>query len=368
MDRAGRIIRRAILGGVVCIAVSPTLSDLGAEEGRAPVPGGVYDKPYIQRAGNGTALGGYIDHELFWNDSKKTFDQHRFIPFIYGEVSDRIHVTAEIEFEHGGLVKGSGESDGEVKLEFATIDIAFSESFNYRGGVILSPLGRFNLIHDSPLNDLTNRPLMAREIIPTTLSESGMGLYGVLYPTEAALLGYEIYVVNGFNEATARSIRSGRGSQRSDNNDEKSLVGRINYSPAIGVDAGLSLHRGAYDDAGDETLTIFALDGSWNRGPFDVKAEFATASVDGADADSRFGYYGQVGCHFLPGFPSQFPNSIVTASLRYDFIDLDVRDETRYTFGVNWRPEEETAVKLDWEVYDQEEDGNGLILSVASYF
>ena len=130
-------------------------------------------------------------------------------------MSERIHVIAEIEFEHGGLVKGSSDadSDGEIKLEFATVDIQFSEGFNYRGGVILSPLGLFNLIHDSPLNDFTNRPLLAREMIPTTLSEAGMGFHGVLYPGDELLVGYEIYAVNGFNEATAGHIRSGRGSQ-----------------------------------------------------------------------------------------------------------------------------------------------------------
>ena len=64
----------------------------------------------------------------------------------------------------------------------------------------------------------------------------------------------------------------------------------------------------------------------------------------------------------------QFPNSIFTASLRYDFIDLDAREETRYTLGLNLRPEEETAVKLDYEVYDRDEDSSGIILSVASYF
>ena len=105
--------------------------DSSAREG-VGVPG-LYDKPFIIRAGSGTSLGGYIDHELFWNDGKKTFDQHRFIPFIHGEVSERIHVMAEIEFEHGGLVKGSGATDGEIKLEFATLDISFSEGLNYRG-------------------------------------------------------------------------------------------------------------------------------------------------------------------------------------------------------------------------------------------
>ena len=49
---------------------------------------------------------------------------------------------------------------------------------NYRGGIILSPLGKFNLVHDSPLQDLTERPMVSRFIIPTTLSESGMGFFG----------------------------------------------------------------------------------------------------------------------------------------------------------------------------------------------
>ena len=339
-----------------------------AEDQRPAVADGPYDKPHIRAEGRGTSIGGYIDHELFWNDKKKTFDQHRFIPFIHGEVSDRIHVMAELEFEHGGLVKGSGDSDGEIKLEFATLDISFAESFSYRGGVILSPLGKFNLIHDSPLNDLTNRPLVAREIVPTTLSEAGMGFFGTVYPGEQAVLGYELYLVNGFNEAAGARIRSGRGSHKADNNEEKSLVGRLNYSPFLGLDLGGSFHRGAYDDAGEHNLAIFAADIGYNRGALDLKGEFASASIDGAAEDSRSGYYAQAGYHFLPGLLDMFPNSICTASFRYDHIDLGASEETRLTFGFNFRPEEETVMKLDYEIYDRDEDSNGLIFSVASYF
>ncbi len=337
-------------------------------EQRSAVPGGSDDKPHLRAGFEGTVLGGYIDHELFWTDSKKTFDQHRFIPFIHGQVSERIHVMAEIEFEHGGLVKGSGTSDGELKLEFATVDIEFAESIVYRAGVILSPLGRFNLLHDSPLNDLTNRPLVLRHIIPTTLAESGMGLHGTLYPSDGSLLGYEIYLVNGFNEAAANSLRSGRGSQKADNNEEKSIVGRLNYSPWLGVDYGASLHVGAYDDAGEHTLAIYALDANVHRGPLDFRGEIATASVDGAAEDSRSGYYGQVAYHFLPGALPQFPNSIFTLVGRYDHVDLGGSDETRYTVGINFRPEEETVLKLDYEIYDQADGNSGLIFSVASYF
>ena len=341
---------------------------LKAEEQRPAVADGPSDKPHMRAAVSGTSIGGYIDHELFWNDEKKTFDQHRFIPFIHGEVNDRIHVMAELEFEHGGLVKGSGDTDGEIKLEFATLDIAFAESFSYRGGVILSPLGKFNLNHDSPLNDLTNRPLVAREIVPTTLAEAGMGFFGTVYPGEEAVLGYELYMVNGFNEKTKQKIRSGRGSQKADNNDQKSLVGRLNYSPFLGIDLGGSFHRGAYDDAGKHNLSIFAADMSYNRGPFDLKGEFASASIEGAVDDARFGYYAQMGYHFLPGLLSRFPNSVCTASFRYDHIDLGASEESRSTVGLNFRFEEETVMKLDYELYDQATTKNGLIFSVASYF
>ncbi|MBT7551894.1 MAG: hypothetical protein HN611_24795, partial [Gemmatimonadetes bacterium] len=160
----------------------------------------------------------------------------------------------------------------------------------------------------------------------------------------------------------------GRGSHKADNNEEKSLVGRLNYSPFLGLDLGGSFHRGAYDDKGEHNLAIYAADISYNRGPFDFKGEFAGASIDGAVEDARSGYYAQTAYHFLPGVLSQFPNSVCTASFRYDSIDLGSSEETRLTFGLNFRPEEETVMKLDYEIYDRDEDSNGLIFSVASYF
>ncbi len=78
--------------------------------------------------------------------------------------------------------------------------------------------------------------------------------------------------------------------------------------------------------------------------------------------------YGQVAYHFLPGALPQFPNSIFTLVGRYDHVDLGGSDETCYTVGINFRPEEETALKLDYEIYDQADGNNGLIFSVASYF
>ena len=174
---------------------------------RPELAGGITDKPYLTRVGQGAVLGGYMDMEFEWTDNGSTFDQHRFVPFITGHVSERVTVSAEIEFEHGG----NPDKDGEVKLEYAIMDFMLSEGLQFRGGVLLSPLGSFNLLHDSPLNDLTARPVVSRQLIPSTLSESGMGFLGTLYPGEESVFSYQAYLVNGFNEG----IISGDAGQES---------------------------------------------------------------------------------------------------------------------------------------------------------
>jgi hypothetical protein len=106
---------------------------------------------------------------------------------VYAEVPN-LHVASEIEYEHGGAVAGDEETDGEIKVEFATVDLKAADALNLRAGVILSPLGRLNVFHDAPMLDLTDRPLVDRDIIPTTLSEAGVGFFGQIFPSEQVVL------------------------------------------------------------------------------------------------------------------------------------------------------------------------------------
>ncbi|MEZ4647887.1 MAG: hypothetical protein R3E97_03725 [Candidatus Eisenbacteria bacterium] len=197
----GRVVLSSAVG-VVAGAIVATCA-MG-ESGGSPV----YRKPFLEA---GTAkIGGYIDMEFVVDPTTSTFDQHRFVPFLYAEVSEWVHVASEIEFEHGGSVSGDG-GDGEIKLEFATMDLTLAEGLNFRGGVILSPLGRLNVHHDSPMLDLTDRPIVTRRVIPTTLSEAGLGFYGTVYPSELTVLDYELYLVNGFTEDVVSAGRLDRG-------------------------------------------------------------------------------------------------------------------------------------------------------------
>ncbi len=350
---------------------------------------GIYGRPFVWQGG-GAAVGGYVDLELeaALESDEVTFDQHRLIPFIFAEITDRIHFGTELEFEHGAE---------EIAVEFAALDVSFAEWLNLRGGILLSPLGKFNLIHDSPVNDLTDRPLVDQQIIPTTLSEAGAGFFGTLYPSESSVLTYEAYVVNGFDAGLITGpaetrLRQGRGSAEEDNNAEKSVVGRIGFSPVLGVEIGASAHHGVYapDDeteradlglSGDERLTIGALDAIVTRGPVELLGEAAWAGLDAPTGvpDAQFGYYAQANVHFGQGVIGMFPNSVFTAVGRWGEIDLDSdRDgarQRRLTLGLNWRPVEETVFKLDlltdWFQDDAGEFGDAeqkLFFSLASYF
>lgn len=376
----------AVLGSSPLLAADPP-------EPRPELPGGMLDKPYLTKVGQGAILGGYMDMEFEWDDQGNTFDQHRFVPFITGHVSDRVTVSAEIEFEHGGNV----DKDGEIKIEYAVMDFAFSEVLNFRGGVVLSPLGNFNLLHDSPLNDLTARPMVARQVIPTTLSESGMGFFGTMYPGQESVFSYQAFLVNGFNEGIIQPVRNdsgdvvdgkllvrgGRGSQKADNNQDKSLVARAGFSPVLGSNLGLSIHTGKYDDAGTQKLTIGAVDAKATFGPFELVGEMALVGADidrtkyPTAADSQLGYYAQGNYHFL--HDTLLKGSVVTLAVRADYVDLNSDQpgatEEGFTVGLNFRPTEETVFKLDYawawltpSGADKQDADNVFFFSFATYF
>ncbi len=387
-------------------------SSLAAKSKMSPV----YAKPFLKRFGRNTYLGGYMDFmfRADENDGDNGFDQTRFIPFIYSDISDRVKLASEIEFEHGGI---SEETDGEVKLEFATIDFLITDWLNWRGGLLLSPLGKYNLVHDSPLQDLTDRPMVDRLIIPTTLTDVGMGFFGSAYPSELSKLDYEIYVTNGvFHGLDAdgtshfeldNGIRETRNDEPFDNyNQSPAVVGRVTFSPFIGLEFGGSVHTSRYDENNENQLTISALDFAYQKGPFEFVGEGAYAFIETDDfarspkdldgdgvidmdgvADSMWGYYTEARYHFMPSClkswaPRIFTdNSTFTGVLRWEQVQTSAIEaagrenwlRNRITPGLNYRYTEDTVFKLDYQINMEDKDladtaNNAFLFSVATYF
>ncbi len=334
------------------------------------VKGGIYDRPYIFRPSSRIAIGGYAETMIRSEYEQGvheniSFEARRFNIFIFSSISPLIKLTSELEFEHG---------TEEIKLETALIDIQFYEELNLRGGILLSPLGKFNIAHDSPRNEFTDRPLVSTQIIPATLSEAGIGVFGSFYPHPDHRLTYETYLVNGFNDGIVlggdgTSIPSGRPSAfEEDNNGSPAFVGRVAWMPeTFGLELGLSAHTGFYNSYKKEglvvdekrRLTIFAVDAEYRVDDLVVTGEYARArigiprSLVGLFAETQQGFYGQAVYSILKGVLPLFPQSTLAVGARYDYIDRDSgirgHDMHRVTVGVNLRLVPDTVIKLDYQ-------------------
>ena len=370
---------------------------------------GIYTKPFLKRFGRSTYVGGYMDLEyLDAQRTDPTFRPHRLIPFIYADVSKNVKFATEIEIEDGGASAG-----GKVEVEFAFVDLVLAEAVNVRAGILLEPLGKLNLVHDSPAQDLTDRPLVDQWIIPPPLRDAGVGLFGRLtHPDADFQVDYEIYAVEGFqglgNSGTVKinrstGLRDARpsvggvsGKAYDDHNETLAVIGRVGISPFLGLDLGTSGYAGYYDQANDNLLKIGAVDvtlqgtalgrilGVPFLGPFEFLFEGATASVEkDAFAESLGvprvlrGFYVQANYHFMFAFLKSgldlSDEATFTLVVRWDDTYLAGVERDRLTLGLNFRPIEDTVIKIDYQFNYEHNDAaearnNAFLFSIATYF
>ncbi|MQA91789.1 MAG: hypothetical protein GEU90_16465 [Gemmatimonas sp.] len=357
------------------------------------VDGGAYDKPYLTRLMGRTAIGGYAEAHARWEEADGVtenagFEMRRWNIFTFTQVNDYVRVGAELEFE---------ELAEEIKLEFAVIDVIVHPSFTLRAGAILSPLGRFNLSHDSPRNEFTDRPLVSTDIIGTALTEPGVGGLGQFGLGRAGRLTYELYAVNGFDQGLiddspdGTRIPAGRANIE-DNNASPAVVGRVAWSPRIGYELGFSGHHGAYNvfrldgEAVEERndVSMWVVDFEVGLAGVQFSGEALTAAIDippglqGIFASEQRGLYAQAVRPFGRGWVTTMPGSFFEAGARYDAVDfdadLDGDSVQRATLGLNFRPTQDTALKLNYlrgrsrDRFNNLGEEAGFLFSIATYF
>jgi hypothetical protein len=357
------------------------------------VEGGVYDKPYLAHLMGRTAIGGYVEAHARWMQADGVreelgFELRRWNLFTATQVNDFVRIAAEVEVE---------ELAEEITLEFAAIDIAIHPLLTLRAGALLSPLGRFNLAHDSPRNEFTDRPLVSTEIIGTALTEPGAGLLGAVDFAGVGRVTWEAYAVNGFHEGVITQSPDGTripaGKKNiHDENASPAFVGRLSWSTGPDFEIGVSGHRGAYntfEQAGESVdrrrdIRITALDASATAAGIEFSGEALLAGIDVPEglqdiyASRQRGIYIQAVRRFGANWIRAMPNSFFETGVRYDGVDfdadLDGDSSQRVTAGLNFRPSEDVALKLNLirgrvrDRFNNAGEQIGVLVSVASYF
>ncbi len=247
------------------------------------------------------------------------FDFRRFVLTLDASASSRLRFYSELEFERFNelevgrtavpenrgrrdragvrfIQEVEGQDGSEIAMEQAWAQYDFADGHGVRMGVVLPPVGRFNMNHDDDYWDLPRRTLVDRggPVLPVKSAwrELGAGLVGNI-PMGRAALDYQFYVVGGakldFTLEEVVSLRAGRnllelepeiafssgpfnGTDTAD-----ALSWRVGLSPALGSEFAFSGYHGKYTPGYlnmDSSINSLAFDGKTGWKGFEVEGEF----------------------------------------------------------------------------------------------
>jgi hypothetical protein len=368
----------------------------------ALVQGGIYQRPFIVASGR-TAVGGYLESHWSWSRTDgvsegPSFEVRRFNVFLFSPLGPRLRLISELEFEHG---------TEEIKLETALVDFVVTPSLVIRAGVLLPPIGAFNVNHDGPRYEFVDRPLVSTEIIPATLSEAGLGAHGRLAPP-GFTLSYDVYLTNGLgsgvvlNETGRTHLASGKGSSlfAEDENGSPALTARV-AAQASGVgELGVSHYRTVYNTwraEGERVdrprwLWLSALDLVTSLGPVELRGEAALARIDlPPDLREILGsrqwgvYLDAVAPIWRPRIPA-LADPTVNLGLRWEWVDLNVGrfqstglnrydDRNAVAVALSFRPSAGTVFRVNYrrerfrDLFGNPPERTGAVqVGVATYF
>jgi hypothetical protein len=281
-------------------------------------------------------IGGYgqIDfNKPFSSDvhSVGNLDVHRLVLLFGYQFNERTRFITEIEFEH---VK-------EVYVEQAFLQYKINNHINFRGGLMLVPMGLINEQHEPPTFNGVERPLVDKYISPTTWREIGFGFQGNLL---APSLKYQVYLMNGFNGfdgdphlSGSNGLRKGRQKGAESFMSSPNFTFRVENYSLRGLSIGLSGYFGKtqstlYDGMtkGDNTamatydssrvgISMIGVDAKYSRSGFQFKGQFYYTSLSNTDQYNTFtadlgelndlgslmiGYYIEAGYNVFKGLES----------------------------------------------------------------
>jgi len=179
---------------------------------------------------------------------------------IWWESEGRWKFFAEFDSEN---TLGSGDVDSGkpyVSLERMYLDYALNDTTSIRAGKFLTPIGRWNLVHATPLVWTTSRPLTTSDVFPT--NATGLMVNGRLH-TAGHDLEYSVYASNGSELHPNPALDT----------FSKVFGAHLNVPTLSGVQLGLSYATFEQKQSEGEHKQLVGMDFLWTRNRYEVSAE-----------------------------------------------------------------------------------------------
>jgi hypothetical protein len=236
---------------------------------------------------------GEINYNNYDHDpSRNQVDLRRAVLGVGYRFNDDTRLVSEFEFEHAVT---SASDPGEVEVEQFYIDHRLTQSVNLKAGLILIPTGLLNTSHEPPRYFGVERNFVETQIIPSTLREGGLALYG----TTGFGLSWDVGIttapdLNKWDSTSTEGQESPLGSIHQELANAKAGTGSgylsLNYVGMPGLNLGGSLitsgvgQRQAGSLVADSRATLWEAHTRWTPGRFDLSALYARGTLSNTQA------------------------------------------------------------------------------------
>ncbi len=315
-----------------------------------------------------------------YNNGK--LDVHRVVMLLGYNFNEKTQFISEIEYEH---VK-------EVYVEQAFLQYKLNNAINFRGGLMLVPMGIINEYHEPTTFNGVERPLIDNTITPTTWREIGFGISGTIL---SASLKYQAYVMNGFNGydgsaklSGAKGMRSGRQKGAESFVSSPNFAGKIEYFGIRGLNLGVSAYLGktqsklyngidkdddaavAMADSSVVGISMLGLDARYSISGLQLRGQLYYASLSNTDEYNTFtatdgslndvgsamiGYYAEAAYNVFRTVDTELQ---LTPFVRYEFLNTHssvenniaknaAYEKTAFTTGLTLALTKGAVVKTD---------------------
>jgi hypothetical protein len=332
------------------------------------------------------------------NSAATTTDVGRFVTGFQHRFNDRTKVVAELEVEHSVT---SATDAGEVAVEQVYVEHRINQNFGVRAGLFLIPLGLINQNHEPHTFYGVNRPTVETSIIPSTLREVGVQVFGEhdngVSWSAGVTTGFDLTKWDPLNaEGVESPLRTLHQEGQFAKSKDLSFFGAADWRgiPGLRVGAGFTTGKAGHGTGGFATpnarTLLWDVHAQWTPGAWDFAAVYAKGTISGAGALNKTfsgapylvpksfdGWYAQAAYKFrLSG------DYKVSPFVRYERINtgrsfdgvvpgLNVSaydTESIWTAGLNFNIAPTVVIKADYQRYKIVTDSNRFNLGLGFSF
>lgn len=306
-------------------------------------------------------------------------------------------ITYEIESQSGsenGEYETEVEKGGEVALELFHLTRLITPAFNVRVGHMIIPVGLTNAHHE-PLNFFTAaRPEGATTLMASTWHETGLAFFGQ-FGKGTATFDYEAMITSGLNpngfDAYNWVKKAKQGFLEVDNFSAPAYTARLNWTGIPGLRIGASIlynpkaQKNAdklitYAEYDDINVLLYSFDAQYVDKYITARANYLSGNITetvgitaanrrysskspysrmGPVAKQAVDWSAEVGVNVKSFFPGVKGFPVVYPFVHYNYynpqesceqglIGDDRCQVSLWSFGLNWRPLPNLAIKADY--------------------